>query len=83
MELFSDKFFATVNNLFFGKGNKKNIIIATIPQMHKVPQRYVSFFQQFYNDNNCKIIEVNRENRDTLPQELYATISRISPKVHS
>lgn len=82
MELFSDKFFTIVNNLFFkGDNSRKNIIIATIPQMHKVPPRHVSFFQQFYKDNFCKIIDVNRENRNSLPEEIYAIISNISPKI--
>lgn len=80
MELFSDKFFSTVNKLFFQGDMEKNIIIATIPQMHKVPSKYVEFFKKFYQDSRCKIIDVNRENRNILPKEIYDTICRISQK---
>ena len=81
MELFSEKFVKTVKDTFFGKGNKGNCIIATIPQIHKVPQRYISFFEQFYEDSSCKVIDVNRQNRDNLPQEISITVSRMLPKV--
>lgn len=80
MELFSEKFATTVKNLFFGKRNKK-CIVATIPQIHKVPQKYLSFFRQFHEDDSCKVIDVTRQNRENLPQEMCTTVSRILPKV--
>ncbi|XP_033228178.1 cancer-related nucleoside-triphosphatase homolog [Belonocnema kinseyi] len=80
MELFSEKFATTIKNLFFGKRNKK-CIVATIPPIHKVPQKYLSFFRHFHEDDSCKFIEVTRQNRENLPQEMSTTVSSILRKV--
>ncbi|XP_076233658.1 cancer-related nucleoside-triphosphatase homolog [Calliopsis andreniformis] len=74
MELFSQKFHTKVVKLFFETSNKP-FIIATIPQMHKVPQRYSSLFQKLHTDKESKVFTVNRQNRDSLPEEIFNLIS--------
>ncbi|KOC62046.1 Cancer-related nucleoside-triphosphatase like protein [Habropoda laboriosa] len=74
MELFSQKFHNEIEKLFF-KSSSKPFIIATIPQMHKIPQRYLSLFQKLQADKRCKVITVNRQNRDTLSEEIFQIIS--------
>lgn len=73
MELFSQKFQDEIVKLFFGTSNK-SFVIATIPQVHKVPPRYLSLFQKFHKDERCKIITVNRQNRNNLPEEIFPLI---------
>lgn len=75
MELYSKKFHDEVINIFFGSSNKKTYIIATIPQMHRVPQRFQTLFQRLHNDSKSKVINVNRQNRNSLPNEIVAMIS--------
>ncbi|XP_050598234.1 cancer-related nucleoside-triphosphatase homolog [Bombus affinis] len=75
MELFSQRFHDKIVKLFFGT-SKIPFIIATIPQMHKVPQRHLSLFQKLHADKRCKIINVNRQNRDNLPGEIFPLISQ-------
>ncbi|KAF3422428.1 hypothetical protein E2986_02547 [Frieseomelitta varia] len=55
MELFSQKFRNEVVKSFFETSNRL-FIIATIPQMHKIPQQHSSLFQKFRTDEKCKII---------------------------
>ncbi|CAK9822223.1 Cancer-related nucleoside-triphosphatase homolog [Anthophora retusa] len=74
MELFSRKFHNEIEKLCFGNSNTP-FIIATIPQMHKVPQRYLSLFQKLQADERCKVITVNRQNRDNLSEEIFQFIS--------
>ncbi|KAF7397303.1 hypothetical protein HZH68_008525 [Vespula germanica] len=75
MELYSKKFYDEVFNIFFGSQNKKTYIVATIPQMHKVPQRFLTLFQKLHEDNRCKVINVNRQNRNNLPNEIVSIVS--------
>lgn len=75
MELYSKKFYDEVFNIFFGSPSKKTYIIATIPQMHKVPQRFLTLFQKLHEDTRSRIINVNRQNRNNLPDEIVSIIS--------
>ncbi|KAL2744659.1 nucleoside-triphosphatase THEP1, partial [Vespula maculifrons] len=72
MELYSKKFYDEVFDIFFGSQNKKTYIVATIPQMHKVPQRFLTLFQKLHEDNRCKVINVNRQNRNNLLNEIVS-----------
>ncbi|XP_053994570.1 nucleoside-triphosphatase THEP1 [Hylaeus volcanicus] len=74
MELFSPKFHDKILKLFSETSNKP-FIIATIPLMHKIPQRHLPLFQNLHADEKSKVITVNRQNRDTLPQEICHLIS--------
>ncbi|OAD54550.1 Cancer-related nucleoside-triphosphatase like protein [Eufriesea mexicana] len=73
MELFSQKFHDKIIELFFGTSSKP-FIIATIPQIHKVPQRYLSLFQRLHADKRCKLITVNHQNRNNLAEEIFPLI---------
>ncbi|KZC10051.1 Cancer-related nucleoside-triphosphatase like protein [Dufourea novaeangliae] len=73
MELFSQKFHDKILKLFSGSRNEP-FIIATIPEMHKIPQRYLSLFQNLQADKKSKVITVNRENRDSLVKEIVRLI---------
>ena len=73
MELFSQKFRNEVVKSFFETSNRL-FIIATIPQMHKIPQQHSSLFQKFRTDEKCKIITVNYQNRNNLPEEIFSLI---------
>ncbi|CAD1474326.1 unnamed protein product, partial [Heterotrigona itama] len=72
MELFSQKFRNEVVKSFFETSNRL-FIIATIPQMHKIPQ-HSSLFQKFRTNEKCKIITVNHQNRNNLPEEIFSLI---------
>lgn len=74
MELFSQKFHDRIQKLFFGPPNEVRVI-ATIPQLHKVPQRYLPLFQKFQADDKSKIINVTKQNRDSLPNTILDLIS--------
>lgn len=73
MELFSQKFRNEVIKSFFETSNRL-FIIATIPQMHKIPQQHSSMFQKFRTDEKYKIITVNYQNRNNLPGEIFSLI---------
>ncbi|XP_015120233.1 uncharacterized protein LOC107043313 [Diachasma alloeum] len=75
MELFSKPFHNLVDNLFFGKSNEpQRIIIATVPARDREPQRHSKFFDKFYEDPSCHVIEVNRGNREELATEIFHKI---------
>ncbi|XP_076379045.1 nucleoside-triphosphatase THEP1 isoform X3 [Megalopta genalis] len=74
MELFSEKFHDKVLKLFARTINKP-FIIATIPETHKVPQKYLSLFQKLQADKKSKVVIVNRQNRDSLVEEILHLIS--------
>lgn len=74
MELFSQKFHEKVLKLFF-ETSSKPFIIATIPEMQKVPQRYLPFFQDLHADKKSKVMTVTLQNRDSLPEEIFHLIS--------
>ncbi|XP_076667187.1 nucleoside-triphosphatase THEP1 isoform X2 [Andrena cerasifolii] len=73
MELFSQKFHDKLVKLFFATSNGA-FVIATIPQMHKVPQRHLPLFQRLRADKASKVVTVNRQNRDNLPDEIFSLI---------
>ncbi|XP_076645928.1 cancer-related nucleoside-triphosphatase homolog [Halictus rubicundus] len=74
MELFSKKFHDEVLELFSRTTNKP-FIIATIPETHKVPQKYLSLFQKLQADKRSKLITVNHRNRDNLAEEILRLFS--------
>ncbi|XP_063977850.1 nucleoside-triphosphatase THEP1 isoform X2 [Diachasmimorpha longicaudata] len=75
MELLSKSFHELVENLFFGKDDQlQRIIIATIPARDREPQRHSKFFDKFYDDRSCQVIEVNRGNREDLAKEIFHKI---------
>ncbi|XP_043256604.1 nucleoside-triphosphatase THEP1 [Colletes gigas] len=74
MELFSQKFHDQVLKLF-SKNFSKPFIIATIPETHKAPHKYLPLFQQLCTDKKSKLITVNHHNRNTLPEEIFRMIS--------
>ncbi|XP_076635541.1 nucleoside-triphosphatase THEP1 isoform X2 [Colletes latitarsis] len=74
MELLSEKFHDQVLKLF-SKTLSKPFIIATIPETHKVPQKYLPLFQQLCTDKRSKLITVNHQNRNSLPEEIFRMIS--------
>lgn len=78
METFSNKFKNEVTTMLLGEANKKICVVGTIPQIHKIPQQSLPFFQKLYTNNgSCKVVEVNCQNRDHLSQEIFQTVSQI------
>ncbi|CAD6231831.1 GSCOCG00001608001-RA-CDS [Cotesia congregata] len=77
MELFSKQFCDSVEKLFLKNSSKTKFIVATIPAKNRVPQRHRSLFEKLYQRSNCKIYEVNRQNRDKLPEEIESIIKVI------
>ncbi|KAK0088616.1 hypothetical protein PV325_011309 [Microctonus aethiopoides] len=76
MELFSKRFHDCVDKLFWNYfENKPLFIIATIPENNRIPQRYTKLYEKFYQDGNCKIVDVNVQNRDKLPEILLNIIT--------
>lgn len=76
MELFSKRFHDCIDKLFWNSvENKPLFIIATIPEKNRIPQRYIKLFEKFYQDGNCKIVDVNVQNRDELPEMLLNIIT--------
>ncbi|KAK0182075.1 hypothetical protein PV327_000246 [Microctonus hyperodae] len=76
MELFSKRFHDCVDKLFWNNvENKPLFIIGTIPEKNRIPQRYIKLFEKFYRDGNCKIVDVNIQNRDKLPEMLLNIIT--------
>ncbi|XP_015610171.1 cancer-related nucleoside-triphosphatase homolog [Cephus cinctus] len=74
MEMFSDRFKNEVSNAFFEKNNKKPFVVATIPQNKG---RFPSLLEKLRTFNACKIINVNYQNRDKLPEEIAKIISKV------
>ncbi|XP_011872795.1 PREDICTED: cancer-related nucleoside-triphosphatase homolog isoform X2 [Vollenhovia emeryi] len=74
MELFSKEFKKKVTDMFFGS-SKKAFVIGTIPQMHKVPQQHAELFGKLQADKRIKILNVTRENRNDLPEEIIRYVS--------
>ncbi|KAH0568822.1 nucleoside-triphosphatase THEP1 [Cotesia glomerata] len=74
MELFSKQFCDCVEELFLKNSSKTKFIVATIPAKDRVPQRHRSLFEKLYQRSDCKIYEVNRQNRDKLPEEIESII---------
>ncbi|XP_031833774.1 cancer-related nucleoside-triphosphatase homolog [Nomia melanderi] len=74
MELFSQKFHEKVLKVFSETTND-SFVIATIPEMHRVPQKYSSLFKHFQADKKSKIITVNHQNRDSLVEEIFHFLS--------
>ncbi|XP_066593856.1 cancer-related nucleoside-triphosphatase [Prorops nasuta] len=72
MELFSNKFFDEINKLMDSKS--KGFIVATIPLLNKVPQKYLPFFKKLCNNESSKVINVNQQNRNDLSQEIVNMI---------
>lgn len=73
MELFSLPFEERVKKLFFDSAIE-SWIIATIPQVHKVPHRHLPLFQKLKSDEKSRIIEVSRQNRDSLPEKIVSLL---------
>lgn len=74
MELFSKKFYDEVLQLFSRTTNEP-FIIATIPETHRVPQKYLSLFQKLQADKRSKLITVNHRNRDSIVEEILHLFS--------
>lgn len=69
MELFSKDFKEKVTDILLGS-SKRAFVIGTIPQMHKVPRQHAALFENLYADERIKILNVSRENRNNLPEEI-------------
>ncbi|XP_070157115.1 cancer-related nucleoside-triphosphatase homolog [Polyergus mexicanus] len=69
MELFSKDFKKKVTDILLGS-SKRAFVIGTIPQIHKVPRQHAALFENLYADERIKILNVSRENRNNLPEEI-------------
>ncbi|KAL6431772.1 hypothetical protein ACFW04_007351 [Cataglyphis niger] len=73
MELFSKDFKKKVADILLGS-SKRTFVIGTIPQLHKVPRQHTALFENLHADKRIKILNVSRENRNNLPEEIIRSL---------
>lgn len=69
MELFSDRFAVKIQQLIFD-AKRKARIVATVPEIERVPQRHLPFFRKLYACQESEVITVTWQNAARLPLEL-------------
>lgn len=79
MELFSTNFSTTAKQILLEK-EKTWFVLGTIPLPEKVPPKHAAFFDQLRRESDIKIIHVNYNNRDKLPEEVTDTVLKSNNK---